>query len=54
MNCAPGWFYLQDYIKMHGKQNIKLTSADYFFLYHIKMYWHIRVFSGREGKFLFL
>jgi hypothetical protein len=22
-NCAPGWFYLQDYTRMHGQQNIK-------------------------------
>jgi hypothetical protein len=25
-NCAPGWFYLQDYTRMHhGQQNIKLN-----------------------------
>ena len=23
-NCAPIWFYLQDYTEMHGQQNIKL------------------------------
>jgi hypothetical protein len=23
-NCARGWFYLQDYTRMHGKKNIKL------------------------------
>jgi len=22
-NCAPSWFYLQDYTGMHGQQNIK-------------------------------
>jgi K+-sensing histidine kinase KdpD len=22
--CAPQWFHLQDYIKMHGQQNINL------------------------------
>ena len=22
-NCAPCWFYLQDYTEMHGQQNIK-------------------------------
>jgi len=21
-NCAPSWFYLQDYTGMHGQQNI--------------------------------
>jgi len=21
--CAPSWFHLQDYIEMHGQQNIK-------------------------------
>jgi hypothetical protein len=31
-NCAPGWFYLQDYTKMHGQQNIKL-------LVHILVKW---------------
>jgi hypothetical protein len=25
-NCAPGWFYLQDYTRMHGQQNIKNDS----------------------------
>jgi hypothetical protein len=23
-NCAPGWFYLQDYTRMHDQQNTKL------------------------------
>jgi hypothetical protein len=23
INCAPSWFYLQDYTGMHGQQNIK-------------------------------
>jgi hypothetical protein len=22
-NCTPGWFYLQDYTRVHGQQNIK-------------------------------
>jgi hypothetical protein len=23
INCAPSWFYIQDYTGMHGQQNIK-------------------------------
>jgi len=23
INCAPCWFYLQDYTEMHGQQNVK-------------------------------
>jgi len=23
INCAPSWFYLQDYTEMHGQQNTK-------------------------------
>jgi hypothetical protein len=26
-NCEPGWFYLQDYARMHGQQNIKKQAA---------------------------
>jgi len=26
-NCAPSWFYLQGYTRMHGEQNIK-NSVD--------------------------
>ena len=32
ISCAPSWFFLHDYIEMHGQQNIKfsepLTSPD--------------------------
>jgi len=31
INCAPSWFYLQDYTEMHNQQNIKLI-----FLYLVK------------------
>ena len=24
--CAPIWFYLQDYTRMHGQQNMKFFS----------------------------
>jgi len=29
INCTPIWFYLQDYIEMHGQQ--------------IKIYWHLNL-----------
>jgi hypothetical protein len=25
--CAPSWFCLQDYTRMHGKQNLKLWGG---------------------------
>jgi hypothetical protein len=28
--CAPSWFHLQDYIEMHGQQNIKYIKSRYF------------------------
>ena len=27
INCAPNWFYLQDYTGMHGQQNILKNST---------------------------
>jgi len=27
INCAPSWFYLQDYTGMHGQENIKFCYA---------------------------
>jgi len=30
-NCAQSWFYLQDYIGMHGQRNIKNGYPDYVF-----------------------
>jgi hypothetical protein len=26
-NCAPGWHYLQDYIRVHGHKNKKLIMS---------------------------
>jgi len=34
INCAPSWFYLQDYIEMHGQQNIKFIS--FLFVHNIE------------------
>jgi len=28
-NCAPIWFYLQDYTSMHGQQNIKFFNTSF-------------------------
>ena len=30
INCAPSWFYLQDYTEMHGQQNIKFILSLFF------------------------
>jgi len=27
INCAPSWFYLQNYTEMHRQQNIKQMST---------------------------
>jgi hypothetical protein len=30
MNCAPGWFYSQDYTRvLHGQQNIKKQACHF-------------------------
>ena len=29
INCAPSWFYLQDYTEMHVQQNINKIQAVY-------------------------
>jgi len=33
MNCAPSWFYLQDYKKMHGQGTYNLSKYN--------QYWYI-------------
>ena len=30
--CAPSWFYLRDYTKMHSQQNIKMMQS-----FHLNM-----------------
>ena len=33
INCAPSWFYLQDYTEMHGQQNVKNRIDNVFLMY---------------------
>jgi hypothetical protein len=34
-NCAPIWFYLQEYKRMHGQQNIKFCNTSFCLLFNV-------------------
>ena len=34
--CAPSWFYLQDYTRMHGQQNIKNIYMYFALMYYTR------------------
>jgi hypothetical protein len=59
-NCAPRWFYLQDYTSMHGQQNIKNNTLQFIRTYfshnvefHLKVWFRNMKHCDQESPAVF-